>query len=399
VARAQAPSLAGPAGEPSAPHATRRLRVALVIERFEPHGGGVERAAWEVARGLAAAGDEVHVVARRAEAAPFALPHRVRAPAAWQPLRVLAFSRGAARAAPRGAFDVVHAFSRTRHQDLYRAGGGSHADYMSRRYGPSGSRLRRLTPRHAVLLSIERSVFEDSSQTILCPSRAVAEELAGRYRICGERLAVIPNGVDLERFHPGRRAGARARLRAELGAGDAPLWLLVGSGWRRKGLDTALRALAAGGPRDAILAVAGRDDAAPWTRLAEGIGVGARVRFLGERRDPESLYAAADALVLPTRYDAFANACLEAAASGVPVVTSATSGSGDLLGEGAWIVADAEDTAGFAAALDALADPAVRAARGAAARRAAETLGWDRHVEALRALYLRIASASGERAC
>ena len=381
--------------EPGAPQpVSRRLRIALVIERFEPHAGGVERAAWEVARGLAAAGDEVHVVARHSEPADFATAHRVRAPDAWQPLRVLGFSRAAARSAPRGAFDVVHSFSRTRHQDLYRAGGGSHADYMTRRYGRFAAPLRLLSPRHAVLLAIERRVFADASQSILCPSRMVADELARRYAIPAERLAVIHNGVDLERFHPGRRA----RLRGELRGAAAPVWLLLGSGWWRKGLDTALRALAAGRPRAASLWVAGRDDPAPWRRLAARLGVGDRVRFLGERRDPEALYAAADALLLPTRYDPFANASLEAAACGIPVVTSAADGCSEVLGDGAWVVADAEDTTGFAAALEALAEPSVREVRGAAARRAAERLGWDRHLALLRDLYLRIATRAGRSA-
>ena len=96
------------------------MRVALVIERFETQGG-VEGVAWQVAHGLAAAGDEVHVVARKAAACDGIHVHLVRVPSLWQPWRVMAFSEAASRVAPRGTFDVVHSFSRTRHQDLYRA--------------------------------------------------------------------------------------------------------------------------------------------------------------------------------------------------------------------------------------------------------------------------------------
>ena len=74
------------------------MRVALVIERFLPRIGGVENVAWRVAEGLAQAGDEVHVVARRADPRPDLTWHPVRVPAFWQPLRVLAFSHLAARA-------------------------------------------------------------------------------------------------------------------------------------------------------------------------------------------------------------------------------------------------------------------------------------------------------------
>jgi len=366
------------------------VRVALVIERFEPRGG-VERVAWQVAHGLAAAGDEVHVVARTAAASTNVQLHLVHVPSKWQPWRVAAFSRAAARAAPRGAFDVVHSFSRTRHQDLFRAGGGSHAAYMERQYGRFGNAWRRFSPRHRVLLTIERAVFADASQRILCNSRMVQLELSRRHAIPDERLAVLYNGVDLERFHPSRRATAGAALRAELGANDEQLiWLFVGSGFQRKGLATALGALA-GAAGDGVLLVAGNDDPKPWRKLADSLGVGARVTWLGNDRDVATLCAAADALILPTRYDAFANVCLEAAAAGIPVVTSASNGAAEILGEGGIVVRDAADPAAFGVALDRLASRAERGKRGAAARAVAEQYGWPRHIAGLRALYARIA--------
>jgi UDP-glucose:(heptosyl)LPS alpha-1,3-glucosyltransferase len=371
-----------------------RFRIALVVERFEPRGGGVEGVAWNVAHGLAAAGDEVVVLARRAEppSSRRVRVERVLAPAAWQPLRVLLFSHGAARAARAARCDLVHSFSRTRHQDVYRAGGGSHADYMERAYGRAGARARRLSPRHAVLLAIEARVFADPSQTIQCNSHMVRDALHARHGVPEARLVVIENGVDLERFRPALRASERARVRAEVGAGaEVPVWLLVGSELHRKGCDTALRALAAGGPREAELWVCGRDEPRAWRALAERLGVGARVRFLGPRADLERVYAAADALLLPTRYDAFANVCLEAAASGLPVATSGANGAARWLGDAGLVVEDPEDAGGFAKALDALGEPALRARLGAAARARAEGRSWARCVEDLRRLYARLA--------
>jgi UDP-glucose:(heptosyl)LPS alpha-1,3-glucosyltransferase len=353
----------------------------------------VEGVAWNVAHGLAAAGDEVVVLARRAES-PRSAGVRVEpvaAPEAWQPARVLLFSRRAGRAARDAGCDVIHSFARTRHQDVYRAGGGSHASYMERAYGASGARLRRLTPRHAVLLGIESRVFADASQTIQCNSEMVRDQLRARHGVPEARLALIWNGVDLERFHPRRRAAERERVRAELGAPAGALaWLLVGSELRRKGFDTALRALSAGGPGDAELWVCGRDRPEAWRALAERLGAAPRVRFLGPRADLERIYAAADALLLPTRYDAFANVCLEAAAAGLPVVTSGTNGAARFLGDAAHVVPDPEDAVGFAKALDALAEPAERARLGAAARARAETRSWTQHVAELRELYARL---------
>jgi UDP-glucose:(heptosyl)LPS alpha-1,3-glucosyltransferase len=359
------------------------MRLALVIERFHPGTGGVENVAWNVAHGLARAGDEVHVVARRASDSPAVRLHRVRVPTAWQPLRVIAFSRAAARAIPRDRVDCVFSFSRTLHQNVYRAGGGSHADYMGRRYGKL-HRLWRLSPRHAVLLATERRVFRDPSQQIVCVSHMVRAEIQRRYGVPDDRVAVVHNGVDLERFHPRHRAGPGARLRAALRAGATPVWLFPGSGFARKGLDTALRALARGSPTGSQLWVAGRDDPGRWRRLARRLGVEERVRFVGFRSDIETTYAAADALFLPTRYDPFPNACLEAAAAGLPVVTSGAAGAAELFREHGGVVEDPEDIAGFAAILERLAEPGERERWGAAARRVAEAHAWDVQVAALR---------------
>lgn len=359
------------------------MRIALVIERFEPDAGGAEASAWNIAHGLARAGDEVHVIARRGCDSPPLHLHRVWVPATWQPLRVLAFSRAAARGARRVEADCCLSFSRTLHQDVYRAGGGSHADYMERRYG-ARHRLRRLSPRHAVLLAIEGRIFRDPRQRVIAISEMVESEIRRRHGVADDRLAVVYNGVDLERFHPRHRAGSGQRLRRELGAGAAPVWLFAGSGFARKGIDTALRALANDGTGEARLWVAGRDTPQPWQRLAKKLGVAARVRFLGFRRDIESLYAAADALLLPTRYDAFGNACLEAAAAGLPVVTSGASGAAELFRGLGGVVEDPEDVAGFAAALKLLADAPTRERLGQGARRVAEAYGWDGQVAVLR---------------
>jgi UDP-glucose:(heptosyl)LPS alpha-1,3-glucosyltransferase len=136
--------------------------------------------------------------------------------------------------------------------------------------------------------------------------------------------------------------------------------------------------------------VAGRDDTAAWQRLAGALGVGERVRFLGFRTDLPEVFAAADALLLPTRYDAFANVCLEAAAAGLPVLTSGANGAAELFRGAGCIVEDADDVAGFCAGIEALAERAERSRLGEAARSVALAHGWDAHVTALRELFARV---------
>jgi len=366
----------------------RRVRAAIAIESFRPGPGGVEGVAWALAAELGRRGVELTVLCRSsAPDAPAGVSvARLGGPAFWQPLRVLAFSHRVGRAAAEGAFDVVQTFSRTRHQDVYRAGGGSHAHYMESVYARPALR-RWLSPRHRALLWLEESAFRDPRQVILCNSRLVADELAGRYRIGPERLRVIYNGVDLERFHPRERAGTGAALRREL-APAGPVALFVGSGFERKGLTDAIQGLA-DAKVDATLRVAGAGDPASYRRQAERLGVGARVHFLGVRLDVARLYAAADLFVLPTRYDPFANACLEALAAGVPVATTRANGAAELIvpGENGFLC-----ERDFAPAFRALAARDALAALGAAARRTAERHSWAAHADAVLALWAEVAA-------
>jgi UDP-glucose:(heptosyl)LPS alpha-1,3-glucosyltransferase len=293
-------------------------------------------------------------------------------------------------------FDIVHAFSRTRHQHVYRAGGGCHAVFMQQTHTRTGAALRRLSPRHALLLAIEARVFEDARQTIHCPSRRVRDEIVRRHPAVVSRSVVIPNGVDPDLYHPERHQAEARSLRAGLDPDAERVWLFAGSGGRRKGLDTALRALAACRHAGDVLWVAGRIEPGPARRLAAELGVESRVRLLGPRNDLPVLYAASDGLLLPTRYDPFANVSLEAAASGRPVLTSATNGAADLLAEAAIVVADAEDWRAFAAGLDRLADPDLRDRLGRKGREIACRNDWDAHARSLQALYRDLVSRTGD---
>lgn len=361
------------------------MRIAVVIERFGAAVGGVESAANHLVRELGGRDVEVTVVCREASGSP---PHGVSVltldvSSFWQPLRLRNFSRRAA-VATRGRFDVVHSFARTREQQIYRVGGGSHAAYMERVYGRS-QLLRALSPRHRTILSIEEAVFRDERQLIQCNARWVAEELRERYGIAPERLVTIYNGVDVQRFHPHRRAEHCARIRDELGVAG-PLALFVGTGFQRKGLDLAIRGLADSGV-DADLAVVGAGDSAPFRRRAVELGIAGRVHFLGPRDDVAALHAAANLFVLPTRYDAFSNACLEAMASGLPVATTTANGASELIEPGLNGIVCTSD---FAPAFAALGDLEGLQKLGEAARRTAEKFTWQVHADRVMDLYARV---------
>ncbi|QXG76025.1 glycosyltransferase family 4 protein [Modestobacter sp. L9-4] len=167
---------------------------------------------------------------------------------------------------------------------------------------------------------------------------------------------------------------SRAQVRAELGLDDArPLVLAVGRLHPQKGYDVLLDALAAGVAGDPLVAVAG--DGPLHDALAARVTAGALpVTLLGRRTDVADLLAAADAVMLPSVWEARSLTAQEALRAGVPLVATAVGGIPDLVGDAAVLV-PAGDAAALAGALGGLlTDPARRAALAAAGRR--QAAGW-----------------------
>jgi hypothetical protein len=153
--------------------------------------------------------------------------------------------------------------------------------------------------------------------------------------------------------------------------GEALIFLLVGSGYERKGVAAAIEALRELPPH-AHLVVVGRETRLVHYRgLAARLGVGSRVTFAGPQIDPKPYFGAADAFVLPTLYDPFPNAALEAMASGVPVITSTKSGAAELVVErDAGFVCASRDVAALARCMNAMLESGDRARMAANARAA-----------------------------
>ena len=391
------------------------MRIALVRQRYDPFGGA-ERFIERALPALERAGAEVTLIARRWDSNGRNSNGRDGSRArgggsetrgALKLLRVDPFHAGnlwrdcsfarAARAAWRGGgFDLVQSHERIPGCDIYRAGDGVHRRWLELRRAAAGPLERlgmALNPYHRYVCAAERRMFEHPRlRAVICNSAMVRDEIASRFRVAPEKLHVIHNGVDLQHFHPQRRAALRRAARAEWGvAEDETVFVFVGSGYARKGLDAAIAALAqcAGAqlhPQFHLL-VAGRDrDTARYAAQARGAGVGERVHFAGGRDDVRPLYAAADCFILPTRYDPFPNSALEALAMGLPVIVGRRSGAAELVraGENGW-VCDPEDVAGLARLMQQAAAAGGR--MDAAARSTAERYGLDEMAGKLTRLY------------
>jgi UDP-glucose:(heptosyl)LPS alpha-1,3-glucosyltransferase len=373
------------------------VRLALVRQRYNPYGGA-ERFIERALPALERAGAELTLIARQADgwgAQRFLKVDPIHIGNTW---RDASFARAARAAWEAGGFDLVQSHERIAGCDIYRAGDGVHAEWLDIRRAAAGPFERAgiaLNPYHRYVCAAERAMFEHPRlRVVICNSNMVRDEIGRRFRIAPEKLQVIYNGVDLEYFHPRQRAALRAAARADLGVGESEvLFLFVGSGFARKGLDAAIAALAACGDASFRLAVAGRDrGAARFAALAVSHGLGDRVRLLGGRADVRPLYAAADCFILPTRYDPFPNTALEALAMGLPAIVGRRSGAAEVLrhGEGGWIC-EPGDVPALARLMREAALAAGNDMAGAAARATAEGYGIDDMARKLTDLYASLA--------
>lgn len=303
--------------------------------------GGAERYALSLIKKLADQGHEVHVFSSRVPETlpPTVVRHyfRQRKVVVKPPrlLRARAFQNWLQREQQAANLDLLFTLERTWPSDVFRAGDGLHREWMKIFLAEATPRKKWATYAngfHRATLKAETQLFRpENTRFVVCNSQMVADEIAATYPYPKERITVVPNGVDTSYFKP-LPVEERARLREAAGiAPDELLMLFTGSGFWRKGLDIAVE-LVAGlvkhGNHKLKFWAAGKGDTRPLEKLAADLGVADKVTFLGSKAPGEvlPLYQMADLFLFPTRYDPFANVCLEANACGVPVITTRHNG-------------------------------------------------------------------------
>ena len=377
------------------------MRIGLVIDYFDPRRGGAEQWTFQHAQRLLARGHEVHVVAQDAGPAAQRLPivlHRLgkirsrihRGEAAEGVLRRL-------------ALDVIHDMGLGWYCDIFESHDGSRVGQWERKLHmlPPWARpwkrlMIRLLPRYGEFRKLMQRQLSDPERIVVALSKMVADDFLRYHAVRPEQIRLIYNGVDTERFSPANRDRFREPVRAQHDLGkDEVVFVFVGHDFRRKGLATAIRALGrlTAGRHDAHLLVVGGKRFGPYQRLAQRCGAADRVTFVGPVDDPVPYYAAADAFVLPSFYDPCSLSVSEAAASGLPSVTSRFNGAGELLTEGidGYVLPDPADDAAMADRMQRLLDPGLRHQMGAMAHRLALQYTLDRNCDETVAVYHEIA--------
>jgi UDP-glucose:(heptosyl)LPS alpha-1,3-glucosyltransferase len=352
------------------------LRLALIRQRYTPYGGA-ERFVEAALEALLERNIAITLYTREWPETRLQLmePHVVDPYYVGRLWRDRGFARAVCREIAHADLDLVQSHERLTCCDVFRAGDGVHAVWLEERLKGASLATRAAVmanPYHRYVLATERRLFANPwLRAVICNSRMVKDEIRARFDFPEDRLHVIYNAVDSVAFHPGLREG-RAALLARCGIpAEAVVFLLVGSGYERKGVESAIDALREL-PPPAHLLVVGRDKRlGAYQQLARRRGIAHRVTIAGPQTDPKPFYGAADVFVLPTVYDPFPNAALEAMACCLPVLTSTKSGAAELVvAHDAGLVCAARDVAGLASHMRAMLDPATRERMGANGRSA-----------------------------
>jgi len=318
------------------------MRIALLRQRVGGPGGA-ETTVQHLARGLAAAGHEVTVYGSQP-------PDEVRAVLGprigYLPVpvwggktgRLLTYALNTRRLLRRAVPEVAFSLERTLGPQVYRAGDGCHREWLRRRrpfLSPAARACQSLSLFHRTILALERRLFTHPGlRRIIANSRQVREEIIRHYQVEAERLTVIYNGLDRQRFRP-LEEPVRTALRTRLGAAAGkPIILFAGSGFGRKGLAFLIEALGRLKNSASVLWVAGKGNPTQYQLQAQRLGVAERLKFWGPQEDLAPFYQAATVLALPTIYDPCSNVVLEALGCGTPVITTAANGAGEFLTPG-----------------------------------------------------------------
>ncbi len=372
------------------------LRIDQVVMEYSLRGG-IEAVAFELQRAFRSAGAESRVVACMADGASpdvvriAPMLSRIGTRGGWRhagralavPLFTLAATRFLRRSRKDGR--VVLSHGDTLAGDVCVVHAVNRANIAMKR--DAGEWRWRLNPMHHWVSARDRFMIGGLRfRRYVALSERVVHELQLYYGVPRSRIAIIPNGVNLDRFTAA--PVDRDATRRELGlSAEQPVLLFVGHEFDRKGLAHVIDALAALPDQRTSLLVVGAGHAKPFGQQAERLGVAGRVLFTGPRGDLPRLYRAADAFVFPTAYESFSLTCMEAMACGLPVFATLVGGIEDYLRDGVNGRAITLDGRAIARVLaPVLADPALRARLSAGALETAASYGWPVIAEQYRTL-------------
>lgn len=243
---------------------------------------------------------------------------------------------------------------------------------------------------YRLIVFLERRMYANPRTCLILIARKTGSDLKRHYGIA-RALPLVYLGLDHEIFNQELRLRNRPESRRQLGVEEnAFVLLLVGNDWKKKGLVALIEALALLSELPLVLVVAGKDNSAPYAARIRELGVEGRVIFRPSRADIQWYYAAADAYVGPSLEDTFAQPPAEAMACALPVITTVTNGTAEIMTDGVdgLILKNPNDAVGLAALIRTLYENfELRERISAQAVRTASKYTWERNGVEMRGIF------------
>lgn len=375
------------------------MNIALVTMRTDPSRGGAERYTVDLAGALRDAGHHVSMLASSFGGVPSGVTE-VSLPARGLTRvgRYEGFLDALDAHLASNRYDIVHAMLPVRQCDVYHP----HAGMMRANVAGDSAWTRLTNPRRGYLAKVEGELLEGPRPpVVLCLSEYVKGAVKSVYSLKDERLPILFNAVDLDRFDPSRNRAARESTRQLFGFGQGDVvGLFLGHDYERKGLREAILGLLSAwaelGDQRLRLLVVGRPKGASYQALARQSRIAGRIVFAGHMDDSRAAYEAADFLVLPTKHDPCSLVVLEGLAMGVPVISTRFNGACEIMTPGThgFVLDDPGDVKALATTMLAMTEDDRRKAMAAACLDLRPALAYQRHLDTLLSIYDRVRSPS-----
>lgn len=390
------------------------MKIALVIERFDPQGGGAERSASQIAHELSKAGHDVTILAGTADvqsdavvkaqqAARFAI-QSLGIKGRFGALKLYRFSKWARTQIRDGNYDASLSFTTTVPASVVQPRSGTLKETFARNIAMRPSGISRafkrlmllLSLKHQLLLSLERRTLRDPLvQRFAAVSEYVRTQLVRHYKIDPQRIAIIPNAASMPSFTPQERQAWRKQIREGFSIStDTLVYVFAALNPRLKGANTLIKAAAILQERDVkdfVVLMAGQMGYSQQ-QLAAKLGVRELIRFVGATSHMDRLYCASDVTVLPTFYDPSSKVVIESLMMGVPAISTSFNGASDMILPGGGVtrgrvIDNPADADALADAMQQLADPASRSQCAAMTKGLSHAFSMQVHVQKLIALF------------
>ncbi|ACI94234.1 glycosyl transferase, group 1 [Afipia carboxidovorans OM5] len=373
------------------------MKIALITFHADPTRGGAERYTIELAGALTQQGHDVvilHYTPLKSAPAPNLDYTRVGRNRRTKAGQYLAFIDAVDKQITRDHFDIVHAMLPIRRCDIYQphagfaidsiAGNNKKRRGLSRLLARIGSQLNR---KRRLYASIELDLLTaPSPPTVICLSEAMKTRISPIIQPDLIRLSVIYNAVDLNHYDRSINPETGLDLKTKLDiVPDQAVALFIAQDFERKGLAPSLKALAEVHDPTLKLIVVGGDNAKPYRRLAETLGIAQSIIFAGEIHDVYPFYAAADFVLFPSSFDPFGLVPAESISMCVPPIVSRQCGVSELLTHNydALIIEDPSEVSQLVAAIHKILEPNSRRLLASNCVQSRQVFAYKKHLDSI----------------